>query len=705
MAKTQLDFKSSAELLEKYGITILGRVAAEPDQVVSIARDLGYPVVIKAISEKIIHKTDAEVVFLNLKTEEAVIKALDRLMENVKQAGAGRPDGILVQKMADPGFELLVGAKQDPGFGPVTMVGHGGRFVELWADVQPGIGILTEKDVEEMLGQTMAGIVLEGFRGPALDKQAVIQLAINVSRFMAEHPEIHELDLNPVIVYEQGFAIVDCRLIADEPMAVPCSTDLSEEKMQSLQAIFRPQSVAIVGASRPGTMGGIILKNCLGIPRVYPINPKLKSVQGLPCYPDFASLPEAPDLGVFAINAEATVKSFEQFCQAGGRGAIIFSDGFAEIGRKDLEERLLELSQKYNVAYIGPNCMGVIDNFSRVNTLFIPEHRTSVIKGSSGIGIISQSGGVGLELVEMMAADNLDLGQWVSCGNASSVGVAEILAHMGDDPRIKIIAIYMEGYDNGLKLMQIGKAVSAQKPVLVIKGGTGGGAAATLSHTASLAGSHEAFKACCRQAGFYLIEELTEDPKILVNTLSMLSSQPAAKGNRVAVVSVGGGAGILLADRVTEEGMVLAEFAPETKKALQELMADNIKTARPEDKPRIVSGIGANPLDLFGNCDDNRLLAALRIINEDPNTDIILTAIYLQVPYLSEYLPERLIDLKRDLKKPLIVSPRGFSQHVARSRAYLYAKKFHTYTVPMIPPMNIALKVWCDYGKSFMPAE
>ncbi|MFP4445326.1 MAG: acetate--CoA ligase family protein, partial [Desulfosudaceae bacterium] len=656
-------------------------------------------------SSKIIHKTDAEVVFLNLKTREEVAAALEQLLANVKEAGAGRPEGILVQKMAEPGFELLVGAKQDPGFGPMTMVGHGGRFVELWSDVQPGIGVLTARDVEEMLGQTMAGTVLDGFRGPALDKQAVIDLAVNVSRFMAEHPEIHELDLNPVIVYEQGVAIVDCRLIADDPIVVPSSTDLSEAKMKSLEALFSPQSVAIVGASRPGTMGGIILKNCLGIPRVYPVNPKLDTVQGLPCYPDIESLPEAPDLGVFAINAEATVKSFEQFCRAGGRGAIIFSDGFAEIGRQDLEDKLLELSIQYDVAYIGPNCMGVIDNFSRVNTLFIPEHRTSVIKGSSGIGIISQSGGLGLELVEMMEADNLDLGMWVSCGNASSVGVAEILAHMGNDPRIKVIAIYMEGYDNGLKLMQIGREVTANKPVLIIKGGTGGGAAATLSHTASLAGSHEAFKACCRQAGFYLVEELTEDPKVLVNTLSMLSSQPAAKGNRVAVVSVGGGAGILLADRVTEEGMALAEFAPETKTALQELMADNIKTARPEDKPRIISGIGANPLDLFGNCDDNRLLAALRIINEDPNTDIILTAIYLQVPYLSEYLPERLIDLRRDLKKPLIVSPRGFSRHVARCRAYLYAKKFHTYTVPMIQPLNIAIKVWCDYDKSFLPGE
>jgi acyl-CoA synthetase (NDP forming) len=411
------------------------------------------------------------------------------------------------------------------------------------------------------------------------------------------------------------------------------------------------------------------------------------------CYRSLGDLPEVPDVGVFAINPEATGKQFEEFCQIGGKGAIIFSDGFAEMGRHDLEKRLVRISRKHNVAYIGPNCMGVIDNYSGLNTLFTPKQRTGSITEPNRIGFISQSGRVGLELLEMLEADNLDLDKWVSYGNASSVGVPEILAHMGEDPRIKVIAIYLEGLADGLKLMEIGKKVTRSKPVLVIKGGVAGGAAATLSHIASLAGSYEAFKACCQQAGFYLIEELTEDPKILVNVLSILMRQLRAQGNRVAVVSVGGGAGILVADQVTEEGMQLAEFAPETKDKLRTLMESDIRTAKPENIEDILQGIGANPLDLRGNSDDDRLLEALRIIDSDRNTDIILAAIYLQVPFLSEFLPERLADLKNELTKPLIVSPRGFSEYVSRCREYLYSKKFRTYTVRMIKPIGIALKI------------
>jgi len=701
MNKFLMGFNQCKELLGSYGIPLQGQLITELDDALKVADKLGYPVVLKALSSQIIHKTDVDVVFLDLMDRDAVKKAYSQIIKNAEQARIEKNAGILVQTMAKTGFELFIGAKQDPSFGPVTMVGHGGRFVELFADAAPGIGILEREDVLIMLSKTMAGRILDGFRGPRLDKGSVIDLTLRVSRMMAEHPEIHELDLNPVIVHEQGVSIVDCHLIQGDPIIYPRHTDLSKEKMKSLNSIFNPESVAIVGASRSGSMGGIILKNCKRIKKVFPINPHLKTVQGMRCYRSLSDLPEVPDVGVFAINPEATVKQFEEFCQIGGKGAIIFSDGFAEMGRHDLEESLVRISRKHNVAYIGPNCMGVIDNYSGLNTLFIPEQRTGSITEPNGIGFISQSGGVGLELLEMLEADNLDLGKWVSCGNASSVGVPEMLAHMGEDPRIKVIAIYLEGLADGLKLMEIGKKVTRSKPVLVIKGGVAGGAAATLSHTASLAGSHEAFKACCQQAGFYLIEELTEDPKILVNVLSILMTQPRAQGNRVAVVSVGGGAGILLADQVTEEGMQLAEFAPETKDKLRTLMESDIRTAKPENIEDILQGIGANPLDLRGNCDDDRLLEALKIIDSDRNTDIILAAIYLQVPFLSEFLPERLADLKNELTKPLIVSPRGFSEYVSRCRAYLYSKKFRTYTVPMIKPMSIALKIWNDYETTF----
>jgi acyl-CoA synthetase (NDP forming) len=441
----QLDFESTYVLLESHGIPILGRVAGGLGSIKQAAREIGFPVVLKALSQNIVHKTDLGAVQLNLRNEAELEAAHAAMAAGLAKAGYQADEGFLVQKMADPGYEMLIGAKQDPVFGSVTMVGHGGKYVELFKDVAPGIGVLAEGNITRMLDRTMAGRILSGYRGVQLDKQAVIQLTIKVSKLMAENPHIHELDLNPVIVYEKGFAIVDARVIQGDPFPRPRDGGLSPAKIKSLNSIFNLKSVAIVGASRTGTMGGIILKNCRKIPRVYPINPKLDRVQGYQCYPNLSALPEAPDVAVFAVNPDATVAGFEELCKLGGKGAIIFTDGFSEVGRKDLEKRLVNLSQDYGVSYIGPNCMGVIDNHSGLNTMFIAEHRTGIPEQPGGIGIISQSGGIGLELLEMFKAGGLKIGKWVSCGNASSVGVTEILHNMGEDPNISIIGIYLEG--------------------------------------------------------------------------------------------------------------------------------------------------------------------------------------------------------------------------------------------------------------------
>jgi len=275
------------------------------------------------------------------------------------------------------------------------------------------------------------------------------------------------------------------------------------------------------------------------------------------------------------------------------------------------------------------------------------------------------------------------------------------LAHMGDDPRIRVIAIYVEGLRNGLQFMEVGRKIAEQKPVIVIKGGMAGGAAATMSHTASLAGSFQAFKAACHQAGFYLIEELTEDPKILINVLSILTTQKPARNNRVAVVSVGGGAAILLADHITSNGMQLTTFSDGTQVRLTRLLGSKIGAASDPDKARIAQRVAANPLDLFGDADDDRLLEALHILNDDPNTDIIVAGLYFQVPYFSEYIAERLVELMPEMRKPLIISPRGYSHFVQQTTEYLSQHDVHTYTVPMVKPLAIALDIWKRYGLDF----
>jgi acyl-CoA synthetase (NDP forming) len=702
MTARMMDFAESADLLGRYGIEAEGRQVFSLAEAEEVAGQFGYPLVVKPVSPAMVHKSESGLVFLdlrNLRQLRRAVRAIEARLGGFSQADHA---GLLVQKMAGKGLELLIGAKQDPSFGPVTMVGMGGIMVELYGDAAMGIGVLGRKDVERMLATTRAGRVLAGFRRQRYDREMVIDLTIKVSRLMAENPEICELDLNPVIVYSKGCQVVDVRMIFDRNPAKPAAEEIKSWKLASVNAIFNAKSAAVIGASRPGTQGGVILKNCMRIKKLYPVHPHLQTIHGRRCYASLRLLPEVPDVGVFAVNSQRTVEIFREFCEMGGKGAIIFSDGFAEMGRADLEQQLVEISEKHQVAFIGPNCMGVINTFTGLNTNYIPEQRSVPAATPNCVGVISQSGGIGLELLEMFSADNQNLGKWVSIGNAASVGVPELLAHMGEDPKIKIIAIYLEGVADGLKLMQVGREVARKKPILIIKGGSGGGAEATLSHTASLAGSHQAFKACCDQAGFYLVEELTEDPKIMVNVLSILTSQPKTTGNRIAVVSVGGGAGILLADQVTEEGMRLADFAPETKQRMKALIEKTLKPEQQAVKDTILRNVGNNPIDLFGNCDDDRLLESIRIIDQDPHTDVIVAAIYLQVPLLSEYLPERLVELKEELSKPLIISPRGFSAYVGRCRAYMAGRKLHTYTVPMMKPLSIAIRVWQKYNRSFL---
>jgi len=691
------DFETARRILGEAGIPILGRCAATRAGCLALAEEVGFPAVMKLISPDVVHKTDAGVVVLDIESVDAAAKAYEAILENGRKAGARRIDGVLVQRQAKAGFELLVGAKQDPLFGPVTMVGSGGRYVELFRDVSPGVGVLTEADADRMLAATLAGRVVDGFRGPRLDRAAVLDLTVRVSQLMEDHPDIVELDLNPVILYPRGFAIVDARLILGEPVVHPRAEHLSKKRLASLQAIFEARSVAVMGASTPGTIGGIILKNSSRVKRLYPINPKHRTLQERPCYPSFGALPEPAEVAVFAVAPETTIQGFRDFCQSGGQGAIIVSDGFAEVGRTDLEDGLRAIGEEHDVVYTGPNGLGVFDNFTGLNTLFLPLRRTDLSTRPGHVGVISQSGGIGLELLEMLAADNVAVGKWVSCGNASGVSIPELLQLMGDDPRIKVIALYLEGLRNGLQFMEVGREVAQKKPVIVIKGGMAGGAAATMSHTASLAGSFEAFKAACRQAGFYLIEELTEDPKILVNVLSILTTQQPARDNRVAVVSVGGGAAIVLADQITAQGMRLPAFSEPTRRRLGALLGEKLRRSNEKDCQRIAERAAGNPLDLFGDADDERLLEAIRIVDADENTDIIIAGLYFQVPYLSEYAAERLTELRREVKKPLIISPRGFSRYVQHTREYMTRNDVHTYTVPMILPLRIALDIWKRY--------
>jgi acyl-CoA synthetase (NDP forming) len=318
--RKQISFRESKKLLEKYNISVSGEACRADIKIMADAAEkLGYPVVLKTNSDKIVHKSDIGAVILDIKSREELEKAFKIINENIAKAGYEKQEEFLLQKMAQSGFEVLVGAHQDPVFGPLIIVGSGGKYVELLKDTAPGIGLLTEKDVEEMLDLTRAGKIISGYRGEPLDKKSIISIAVNISALMAENRDILEIDLNPVVVYKNGYSLVDARVIKGTPVFIEADPEIPDSIRNSLDRLLNPESVAVFGASRPGTMGGIILKNCMRIKRLYPVNPKRDYVQGLKCYKSIEDLPEPPDVGVFIINAEGTVREFEEFCKKGGK--------------------------------------------------------------------------------------------------------------------------------------------------------------------------------------------------------------------------------------------------------------------------------------------------------------------------------------------------------------------------------------------------
>ena len=255
--RKQIDFSSTKNLLENYNINVSGNISgSENEELKKKASDIGYPVVLKAHAEEIVHKSDIGAVILDIKSGEELIKAKDLIISNALKAGYSQPKEFLIQKMASSGFEVLVGAHQDPVFGPLIIAGSGGKYVELLADTAPGIGLLKDSDVDEMLSLTRAGKIIDGYRGTPLDKKAIIDIAKNISRLMAENPEILEIDLNPVVLYKEGYALVDARVIKGDPVFKDNISEIPADVRASLDKVLNPESVAVFGASRPGDYGG-----------------------------------------------------------------------------------------------------------------------------------------------------------------------------------------------------------------------------------------------------------------------------------------------------------------------------------------------------------------------------------------------------------------------------------------------------------------
>jgi acetyl coenzyme A synthetase (ADP forming)-like protein len=384
----------------------------------------------------------------------------------------------------------------------------------------------------------------------------------------------------------------------------------------SLQPIFRPRSVAVVGAStRPDSIGGNLVANLfrLGFKgKIFPINPHAEVLHSVKCYPSVLKVPDRIDCALISVPKEKVLKVVAECGRKGIRGLVVITAGFREVGAAGarLEEKLKALVSRYRMRMIGPNCMGVINaepEYS-LDATFSP---TSATFGP--LAFASQSGALGVAILNVAQSLNLGFTQFVSMGNKANVSSNDLLEFWEHDDRTRIIALYLESFGNPQKFIRLARRITKKKPILVVKSGrTVQGARAASSHTGALAGSEVAIDAILETCGVVRCDTIED----LFDLASALTSQPLPRGDRIAVLTNAGGPAIMATDALIQQGLQLAELSESTRRRLAAFLPPEASLRNPVDM--IASATDVNYGRAMKHLLADRAVDGLVVINVTP---------------------------------------------------------------------------------------
>jgi acetyl coenzyme A synthetase (ADP forming)-like protein len=381
--------------------------------------------------------------------------------------------------------------------------------------------------------------------------------------------------------------------------------------VNALQGFFYPKSIAVIGASRErGSIGGEIFHNLLTFGfegPVYPVNPKADVVQCVPAYPSIEAVPGPVDLAILVVPAAHVTAVAEACGRKGVRAIVVISAGFGETGAdgRARQADLVRVCRAAGMRLIGPNCMGIAntDPAVRMNATFSPQ-----APPEGKIGFSSQSGALGLAIIDYANAMGLGISTFVSIGNKADISGNDLIRFWEADPRTSVILLYLESFGNPRKFSQIARRVGRSKPIAVVKSGRSqAGARATSSHTgALLAASDITIDALFRQTGVIRTDTLEE----LFDVATLLAHQPLPKGRRVAIVTNAGGPGILCADACEAEGLQIPVLADETQRALRAFLPATAATT--------------NPVDMIASAPPEHFRRTIDAVARDPNVDALV---------------------------------------------------------------------------------
>ncbi|MGP3938273.1 MULTISPECIES: acetate--CoA ligase family protein [Streptomyces] len=677
--RTALTAPEGKRITDAYGIPTPAEGLAETvDEAVSLADRIGFPVVLKIVSPDILHKTDAGGVRVGLSSCAEVRGAFTAIVDNARSYDPkARIQGVQVQQMIpDGGQEVIVGAVTDPTFGKVVAFGLGGVLVEVLGDITFRLAPATEDDALSMLDGIRAAEVLRGVRGgPAVDRAALADLIVRVSRLVADFPEITEVDLNPVFATASGVLAADVRLLIGDPAPQERRRYSREEILSAMRRLMQPRSVAVVGASNEqGKIGNSVMRNLIdgGFPgEIHPVNPKADDILGRKAYKSVTDVPGEVDVAVFAIPAKFVPAALEEVGRKGIPNAVLIPSGFAETGEHELQRRIVEIAEEYGVRVLGPNIYGYYSTWQDLCATFCTPYD---VKGP--VALTSQSGGIGMAILGFARTTKTGVSAIVGLGNKSDVDEDDLLTWFGEDDRTQCIAMHLEDLKDGRAFVEAARATVPRKPVVVLKAGrTAAGAKAAGSHTGALAGDDAVYDDILRQAGVIRAPGLNE----MLEYARALPVLPTPQGDNVVIITGAGGSGVLLSDAIVDNGLSLMEIPDDLDAAFRRFIPP--------------FGAAGNPVDITGGEPPSTYEATIRLGLEDPRIHSLVLGYWHTIvtpPMVFAELTARVVEefRARGIAKPVVASLAGDTE-VEEACAYLFERGVVAYPYTTEKPVAV----------------
>ncbi|MFO7715674.1 acetate--CoA ligase family protein [Desulfosarcina sp.] len=601
--RTALTEVESKTILGRYGVPVVAEmiVAAGDDAVIAAAR-FGFPVVLKGIDEGLLHKTEGGLVHLNLADEKSVSVAAQRILKAAPGAK------ILVQPQIPGKREFVAGLFRDPHFGPAILFGLGGILTEALSDVVFRLAPLTRQDATDMIESIRSRSLLGPFRGEkAVNLEILADTLMGLSAIAAEFPEIAEIDINPLIVTATG-----------NPTAVDALITLTQPDLQASQAhpvpppaihsLFYPRSVAFIGASaQMGKWGHMLICNTLSggyQGQVYAVNPKGGTIAGQPVFASVVDIAGEIDLAVVTVPAASIMDLIPQLKAKGIKNVVLITSGFGETGAdgKNLERELAREARAAGILILGPNTMGICNphiNFFCTGTSVRP------LAGSTAV--VAQSGNMGTQLLAFAEEQGIGIRAFSGSGNEAMITIEDYMEGFEVDDLTRTVMLYIESVKQGRRFFESARRVSQKKPIVLLKGGqTRAGSRAASSHTGAMASDNRLFNAVCQQAGIVKVDQ----PMELLDLSAAFSSLPLPKGNRIAVMTLGGGWGVVTADLCNQFGLDVPALSPALIGVIDKILPPYWSRS--------------NPIDLVGENDPSIPLTVMEALLQWEGCDAVI---------------------------------------------------------------------------------